>query len=142
MTNNLTLSPALVRELGYLFNGGQHSGWANRVSELLGVSPRTVEAWARGERDCVGPPALLMAYLARMVTNGTYSDITLDELNKIVESYGKKAPLKLDLSEERTRIRSLIRLHSSIKKVAEDLPSISSGARSRAEEAEGRIASA
>jgi len=121
MTNNFALSPALVRELGYLFNGGQHSGWADRVSELLGVAPRTVEAWARGERDCEGPPALLMAHLARMIANETYSDISLDEVNTIVENHGKKVSLKLDLPEVRTRIRSLIKLNSSIRKVADDL---------------------
>jgi len=59
MMNSFTLPPTLVRELGYLFNGGQRSGWADRASELLGVSPRTVEAWARGERECEGPPALI-----------------------------------------------------------------------------------
>jgi transcriptional regulator with XRE-family HTH domain len=130
MTNNFALSPALVRELGYLFNGRQHSGWANRVSELIEVSPRTVEAWARGERQCEGPPALLMAYIARMIVNETYSDISLDEVTRIVENYGKKVPLELDLPEVRTRIRSLIRLNSSIKKVSEDL-SISRSALSR-----------
>jgi hypothetical protein len=121
MMNNFTLSPALVRELGYLFNGGQHSGWANRVSELIRVSPRTVEAWARGERECEGPPALLMAYLARMIVNETYSDISLDEVTRIVENYGKKISLNLNLPEVRTSIRSLIKLTSSIKRVAEDV---------------------
>jgi hypothetical protein len=56
-----------------------------------------------------------------MIVNETYSDISLDEVTKIVENYGKKVPLELDLPEVRTRIRSLIRLNSSIKKVAEDL---------------------
>jgi hypothetical protein len=119
--NSFALPPTLVRELGYLFNGGQHSGWADRVSELLRVSPRTVESWARGERDCEGPPALLMAYLARMMVDGSYSDISIDEVNKIVENHGKKVSLDLSSSEVRTRIRSVIKLQSSIKKVSEDL---------------------
>src|SRR3954464_2724191 len=109
MMNSFTLPPTLVRELGYLFNGGQRSGWADRASELLGVSPRTVEAWARGERECQGPPALLIAYLARMIANGTYSDISLDEVNWIVQNHGKKAFLNLDLPEVRTSIRSIIK---------------------------------
>jgi transcriptional regulator with XRE-family HTH domain len=121
MTNNFTLSPALVRELGYLFNGGQHSGWANRVSEYLGVSPRTVEAWARGERECEGPPALLMAYLARMVVQGTYSAISLAEVEKLLAGYGNKVTLDLNLTEVRRGIRSLIKLKSSIKKVSQDV---------------------
>src|SRR5918994_1534341 len=112
MTNNFALSPALVRELGYLFNGRQHSGWANSVSELIGVSPRTVEAWARSERQCEGPPALLMAYIARMIVNETYSDISLDEVTRIVENYGKKVSLELDVQDVRTSIRFLFKLSS------------------------------
>ena len=88
MTNNFALPPALVRELGYLFNGGQRSGWTDQASELLGVSPRTVEAWARGERDCEGPPALLMAHLARMIVQGTYSDISLNEVKESMKAFG------------------------------------------------------
>jgi transcriptional regulator with XRE-family HTH domain len=130
MMNNFALPPAFVRELGYMFNGGQHSGWADRASELLGVSPRTVEAWARGERECQGPPALLIAYLARMIANGTYSDISLDEVNWIVQNHGKKAFLNLDLPEVRTSIRSIIKFTSSIKKIAIEL-SINRSALSR-----------
>src|SRR3954467_4609742 len=121
MINSFALPPSLVRELGYLFNGGQRSGWADRASELLGVSPRTVESWARGERECEGPPALLMAHLARMIVQGTYSDISLDEVERIIDRYGKKISLDLNLPEVRTSIRSLIKLTSSIKKAAEDL---------------------
>jgi transcriptional regulator with XRE-family HTH domain len=121
MTNNFALSPTLVRELGYLFNGGQRSGWADRASELLGVSPRTVESWARGERECEGPPALLMAHLARMIVQGTYSDISLNEVEKIVERYGRKVSVDLALPDVRKSIRSLIKLNSSIKKIAQDV---------------------
>jgi len=121
MMNSFALPPTLVRELGYLFNGGQRSGWADRVGELLGVSPRTIESWARGERECEGPPALLMAHLARMMVEGTYSDISLDEVEAIIEKHGKKIALDLNLPEVRASIRSLIKLTSSIKKAAEDL---------------------
>jgi transcriptional regulator with XRE-family HTH domain len=121
MMNSFVLSPTLVRELGYLLNGGQHNGWANRVSELIGVAPRTVEAWARGERACEGPPALLVAHLARMVAKETYSAISLDEVEQIIESYGRKTSLDLAVPEVRRGIRSLIKLNSSINKVAQDV---------------------
>jgi transcriptional regulator with XRE-family HTH domain len=121
MAANFVLPPTLVRKLGFLFNGGQHNGWTNRVSQLLGVAPRTVEAWARGERECAGPPALLMAHLARMIVNQTYSDVSLDEINQIVESHENKTSINFDLPEVRIKIRSIIKLHSSIKRVSEDL---------------------
>jgi transcriptional regulator with XRE-family HTH domain len=121
MTNNFTLSPALVREIGYLLNGNRHNGWAERAANYLGVSPRTVEAWARGERECEGPPALLMAHMARMVTQGTYLDVSIDEIEQIVESHARKPPIDLALSETRRGIRSVIKLHSSIQKVARDV---------------------
>src|SRR4051812_3723031 len=121
MATNFILSPTLVRKLGYLLNDGQHSGWINRISQLLGVAPRTVEAWARGERECKGPPALLMAYLARMILNQTYSDVSLDEINQIVERHENKTSINFDLPEVRIKIRSIIKLHSSIKQVSEDL---------------------
>jgi transcriptional regulator with XRE-family HTH domain len=121
MDSNFALSPEILRELGYILNSRQRSGWAERVSELLGVTSRTVEAWARGERVCNGPPALLIAYLARMMVEGTYSEVSVNEINQIIKNHGKKSHLNLDLPEERTKIRSLIRLHSSIAKVAEDL---------------------
>jgi len=130
ITKNFALPPEVVRELGYILNDGQRAGWMDRVSELLGVTSRTVEAWARGDRVCNGPPAVLMAYLTRMIVDGTYSEISLDEVNQIIGNHGKKAPLDLSLPEVRAKVRSLIRLHSSIKKVAEDL-SINRSALSR-----------
>lgn len=119
--NSFALTPTLVRELGYLLNGNQHNGWADRTAELLGVSPRTVEAWARGERECEGSSALLMAHLARMVTQDTYLDISLDEVEKIIERHGRKTSLDLTLPEVRKGIRSLIKLHSSIQRIAEEV---------------------
>ena len=88
------------------------------------------KSWARGERECEGPPALLMAHLARMIAKRTYSDISLDEVERIVEKHGRKISLNLDLPEVRASIRSLIKLTSSIKKVSEDL-SINRSALSR-----------
>jgi transcriptional regulator with XRE-family HTH domain len=121
MMNNFALTPALVRELGYLLNSNRHNGWAERTAEFLGVSPRTVEAWARGERECEGPPALLMAHLARMVVQETYLNISLYEVEKLVERHGRKTSLDLALPEVRRGIRSLIKLHSSIQRVAGDM---------------------
>ncbi|WP_147041355.1 hypothetical protein [Skermanella aerolata] len=119
--NSFSLTPTLVRELGYLLNGNQHNGWVDRTAEFLGVSPRTVEAWARGERECEGPPALLMAHLASMVTQGTYLDVSIDKIERMVERYGRKTSLDLDHPEVRRSIRSVIKLNSSIKKIAQDL---------------------
>ncbi|UEM23062.1 helix-turn-helix domain-containing protein [Skermanella mucosa] len=121
MPNNFTLPPALLRELGYLINDGQRRGWADRVAQMIRVNPRTVEAWARGERECEGPSAVLIAHLARMTANGTYTDISLDEVAKIIASHGIKSSIDLDDPGTRTKIRSVIKLTSSIKKVAEDL---------------------
>jgi len=56
-----------------------------------------------------------------MIVQGTYSDISLDEVEKIIERHGKELTLDLNLTEVRSSIRSLIKLTSSIKKAAEDL---------------------
>jgi len=56
-----------------------------------------------------------------MVVQETYLDISLYEVEKIVERHGRKTSLDLALPEVRRGIRSLIKLHSSIQRVAEDM---------------------
>jgi len=56
-----------------------------------------------------------------MIVEGTYSDISLDEVEGIIERHGKKLAFDLDLPEVRASIRSIIKLTSNIKKVAADL---------------------
>jgi len=56
-----------------------------------------------------------------MIVQGTYSDISLNEVEEIIERHGKKIAFDLNLPEGRARIRSLIKLTSSIKKASEDL---------------------
>jgi len=56
-----------------------------------------------------------------MIVNQTYSDVSLHEINQIVEGHENKITINFDLPEVRLKIRSIIKLHSSIKRVSEDL---------------------
>ena len=95
MTNNFALLPHWYANPSSVQRSvNTVAGLTGYPQESIGVSPRTVEAWARGERlECEGPPALLMAYTARMIVNETYSDISLDEVTRIVERLWKEGLL-------------------------------------------------
>lgn len=121
MPRKFILPADLVRELGYLINNGQRRGWIPHLSEMLCVSPRTIESWARGERECEGPSALLIVHFAKMIANGSYLEMSIREAKCLIDTHGKPRSLDLERLDVRRKIRSVIKLHSSINKLGADL---------------------
>jgi hypothetical protein len=127
--SNFQLSPQLLKKFGYIINDGHRYGWATRLAKVAGVSPRTIDSWSHGERPCEGAAAVLIAYLAKMKLDGTFSELDIPTLMENVERALPRPSIDVSDQANRSRLKSLIKLHSSIQTVADqagvDRPSLS-----------------
>jgi hypothetical protein len=121
MARIFTLTPELVRALGYIVNNNQKTGWKDRVADILQVAPRTVESWAKGDRICNGPSALLLWHYSKAIHDGTYEKPSLDEVRLLVEKHGKRIDLDIGSVDVRRKIRAAVRMTSSIRHVSAEL---------------------